>query len=1213
MYFEKINAFSFGRLVREELKLAPGLNVIFGPNETGKSTWHAAIYAGLCGMRRGKGRISVEDQEFRERHRPWRGDPGFKVGVQIALQDAKERRVELVQDLERRVAEVRDAVLPDRDYSSEIDYDGAPDGAKWLGLTRENFLRTACIRQTQVLRVAKEAEGLQQALQEAATAGSRFTPNTAIGAIEKFRNEEIGSDRAPTRPRRLASDRIAEVRHSIDDARKQRREYESFSRCLQEQQQDLLKARIVLAELRATNADDRLEEAERMGEGFPDGPPTKTAAANELQIRVGEAMTRFRDRPNPELQSGQELRQIQRDLIEIGRDREEQKALLADDQQTVDRRRQQVGEGQQTQQKAEVEHARSVGDLERIDTRIGERKSALTATVAELDTERRSLQELEERARRLDQELAKHRAERERADAEQQARFVEDQQALDRQRQRVEEAQQAQQEAEVEHARSVGDLEGIDTRVGERKSALRAVEAKLDSDRQVLQQVEEQATEIKQELANRRDLHEQADAEKTRLHHKQSETSAEAARLLAQLEQAGKQLERNQRRLDEITAQLPGVAPLREEGSSPQRPRPAVGGLALLALLAGVGLATSGSLAIGTPLAGVGAIALFVWAFFAWKAAEHTAPGGPAEGQAVLLAERRTLETAQIEIAGRKAQLESQLQQCEDTLNELNQQIRVQADEFPELQEKRREAEQRQRQVELEQARRQARVETLEATIDGYRKEIEDGSTQRHEILKTQEQRQAALHVRERELKVHRQELDEAKQTLANRRDAKDLADRDRALKESMREHEGQQRGVELEQARRQARVEALETTIDGYQKEIEDLSIQRPVIFKTQEQRQAALRASERELKVRCQRLQEAEQGLDNRKEGAAEQRAREEQLLQRRKAAEQQRVEEAETADAAERQLREVAGEALGSESACGIQAATDLMRTLDNWLKDQTQARHSDQERADAYAAYREFVGPRGINHLRDTARQLRDEADDLSCAVIGPIERSNGGTGASETELQERVRTLEGDVRELEGQHQELRRTLPSLAELEEELETEKRRLLNLEGFDATLAKAVEHLKDAEEHVYRELAPKLQVSIQQHLPRVTRGRYEACKVDPDTLKLEVESPEAGWVSAGGLSLGTQEQVYLLLRFALAEHLTKPGQKCPLILDDVLAAADAGRKRGILDTLLALGEETQVVLFTHEDDVHQWARTELTAGRHKLIELSRETRRL
>ena len=67
-----------------------------------------------------------------------------------------------------------------------------------------------------------------------------------------------------------------------------------------------------------------------------------------------------------------------------------------------------------------------------------------------------------------------------------------------------------------------------------------------------------------------------------------------------------------------------------------------------------------------------------------------------------------------------------------------------------------------------------------------------------------------------------------------------------------------------------------------------------------------------------------------------------------------------------------------------------------------------------------------------------------------------------------------------------------------------------------------------------------------------------------------------------------------------------MTRPGQKCPLILDDVLAAADAGRKRAILETLLVLGDETQVVLFTHEADVLQWTRDSLVGDRHRLIEL-------
>ena len=100
MRFESVAAHAFGRLRDQTLDLAPGMNVIFGPNEAGKSTWHAALYAGLCGMRRGARAIArseiSEDSDFQARHKPWDGE-GWEVGATIALKD---RRVVLRHDLD---------------------------------------------------------------------------------------------------------------------------------------------------------------------------------------------------------------------------------------------------------------------------------------------------------------------------------------------------------------------------------------------------------------------------------------------------------------------------------------------------------------------------------------------------------------------------------------------------------------------------------------------------------------------------------------------------------------------------------------------------------------------------------------------------------------------------------------------------------------------------------------------------------------------------------------------------------------------------------------------------------------------------------------------------------------------------------------------------------------------------------------------------------
>ena len=55
MHVERVDAHAFGPLQGDALDLGPGCNVIHGPNESGKSSWHAALTTALAGRRRGRG------------------------------------------------------------------------------------------------------------------------------------------------------------------------------------------------------------------------------------------------------------------------------------------------------------------------------------------------------------------------------------------------------------------------------------------------------------------------------------------------------------------------------------------------------------------------------------------------------------------------------------------------------------------------------------------------------------------------------------------------------------------------------------------------------------------------------------------------------------------------------------------------------------------------------------------------------------------------------------------------------------------------------------------------------------------------------------------------------------------------------------------------------------------------------------------------------
>jgi uncharacterized protein YhaN len=72
-------------------------------------------------------------------------------------------------------------------------------------------------------------------------------------------------------------------------------------------------------------------------------------------------------------------------------------------------------------------------------------------------------------------------------------------------------------------------------------------------------------------------------------------------------------------------------------------------------------------------------------------------------------------------------------------------------------------------------------------------------------------------------------------------------------------------------------------------------------------------------------------------------------------------------------------------------------------------------------------------------------------------------------------------------------------------------------------------------------------------------------------------------------------------------MAEHLTKPSEVCPLILDDIAIQSDFRRKEKILATLKAVSETRQVIMFTQEEEVYLWARENLAEPESRIIELA------
>jgi uncharacterized protein YhaN len=173
--------------------------------------------------------------------------------------------------------------------------------------------------------------------------------------------------------------------------------------------------------------------------------------------------------------------------------------------------------------------------------------------------------------------------------------------------------------------------------------------------------------------------------------------------------------------------------------------------------------------------------------------------------------------------------------------------------------------------------------------------------------------------------------------------------------------------------------------------------------------------------------------------------------------------------------------------------------------------------------------------------------------------------------------------------------------------EEALDVARAELERVRRLEATLSTTYEFLVRAQERVHRDIAPVLEQTLRQWLPRVTAGRYTDASVDPELLVVKVKDPTGKFREAELLSQGTLEQIYLLLRMALVAHLTKPGETSPLLFDDVTVQTDSSRTVAILDLLHEISRERQVIVFSQEEEVRRWAESSLDPIRDAIVRLS------
>ncbi|HLN63786.1 MAG TPA: AAA family ATPase, partial [Symbiobacteriaceae bacterium] len=249
MRIEEMVIAGFGRLQGRRLTLEPGLNLVYGPNESGKTTLQKFLLAMLYGMqKRGAKRTYSEDAD---RYRPW-GGGDYRGTLIYALESGRRCRVEREFTPGRDRAAIFDAQTG-ADLSGQFEQDRRKEllfGAAHLGLDEETFRSTAWVGQMAVGRLDLGRELVARVANLQESGREDLSVKAALGALDEH-SKAIGSERTPARPYGRVLKALADKREALERAQGAREQVRGWEGRLQE-------TRAVLAELEA-----ELDEARR--------------------------------------------------------------------------------------------------------------------------------------------------------------------------------------------------------------------------------------------------------------------------------------------------------------------------------------------------------------------------------------------------------------------------------------------------------------------------------------------------------------------------------------------------------------------------------------------------------------------------------------------------------------------------------------------------------------------------------------------------------------------------------------------------------------------------------------------------------------------------------------------------------------------------------------------------------------------------------------
>lgn len=255
----KING--FGKLQNEDIQLKNGINVVFGENESGKSSMLKFISSMLYGASKNKNGKDISDFD---RYKPWKTEE-FSGKINYTLDNGES--FEVYREFKKKNPIIYNSNKEDISKNFKVDKTkGIEFFEEQTGIDEETFYNTAISEQEGVrLSKSSQASIIQKISNLISSGDDNVSFKKSMDKINKMQNEEVGTERTSQRPINIIDSKIRKLmdqKLSLESYRESNFDSSSEKeRLVQEIKEDEYKKEF-LKEIKSKQDNNRIKNAE---------------------------------------------------------------------------------------------------------------------------------------------------------------------------------------------------------------------------------------------------------------------------------------------------------------------------------------------------------------------------------------------------------------------------------------------------------------------------------------------------------------------------------------------------------------------------------------------------------------------------------------------------------------------------------------------------------------------------------------------------------------------------------------------------------------------------------------------------------------------------------------------------------------------------------------------------------------------------------------